>query len=383
MISGHAILLQSDWQFIKQQDTTAVFVGLGLIVGFIVILLIGGRVSARGRGSGSRAGARYTRRAFRRTAAAYGLSRTQTEILENLARVCRVGQPMLLFTNSGLLDDVLKKGIYSVTRGAASDATRSTPEDRQKRLATYLSIKQSIERNTRRAGGIRSTTLIRNGQDVNIVFPDGSRIQTRVTANLRRMLACEIPEGDGRRLRWRRGTRVRALFWRHGDSGYVFNTKILGYDTMGGHSVFLLQHSQTLRRSQRRAHRRRELNRNCFFYPILILESGRGRRARKRAVVQVNFRHVGRLQDVSAGGCSISSQIPLEPGKLLRVDFEIGRHHRLTAYGKVRRVTRDAGRRQTMHVMFTKVSSLALNEILSYVYGYSGVPAPERRYAIG
>jgi c-di-GMP-binding flagellar brake protein YcgR len=199
-----------------------------------------------------------------------------------------------------------------------------------------------------------------------------------VVTNLRRMLACEVPASAGDRLRWKRGARAKAVFWRHGDSGYAFMTKILGYEKMQGRSVFLLQHSQTLRRSQRRAHRRRELSRSCFFFPILVLTSGRGRRARKRAVVQENFRHVGKILDVSGGGCAIESQTPLQAGKLLRIDFELDRRRRITAYGKVRRTTRGAGRRGDMHVMFTRVSSRNMNQILSFVYDF-GETGSERQ----
>ena len=74
----------------------------------------------------------------------------------------------------------------------------------------------------------------------------------------------------------------------------------------------------------------------------------------------------------------MESQTSLEMGKLLRIDFELDRRHRITVYGKVRRASRSAGRRGSMHVMFTRVSSHNMNQILSFVYDY-GETGPERR----
>lgn len=359
--------------FIKQGDTAGAIAVAAIVFGLLVVLVVAAALTGGGRGLSVRRAARYTRNAFRRTAAAHGLSRAHVETLEALIAATRVAQPMLLFTSSGLLDDTLRKGLHALS------GNRQIPEEeRERRLATLLQIRQLIEKNARRGGAVASTAMLRPGQELSLAFPDGSNVQSRVTHNLRRMLACEIPAGFDRN-RWRKGTQLRAMLWRHGDSGYGFQTKIVAYDTIGGRAVFLLQHTKTMRRSQRRAHRRKQIGRNCFFYPVLILESGHGRAARREAVVQESFRHLGVLDDVSAGGCAISTQVPLSRGKLLRVDFELGVGHRIVAFGKVQRVGEAENRRSTMHVMFTRVSGRQLNAILSYVYNYDTAAAGPQR----
>lgn len=369
------VLLQVS--FIKQGNTDAVITGTALVLGLILILVVAAALTGGGRIRNARRAARYTRKAFRRMAVAHGLSRTHVETLEALVAATRVGQPMLLFSSSGLLDDTLRKGIH-----ALSGNRQISEEERERRLTILLQIRQLIEKNSRRGGGVASTAMLRPGQELGLTFPDGTTHQSKVTHNLRRMLACEIPEGFDRN-RWRKGTPLRAMLWRHGDSGYGFQTKILAYDTIGGRPVFLLQHTKTMRRSQRRAHRRKSIGRNCFFYPVMILESGHGRAARREAVVQESFRHLGILEDISAGGCAISTQTPLPRGKLLRIDFELGNRRRIVAYGKVQRVGTGEARRSTMHIMFTRVSSRQMNAILSYVYNYDttlpGAPGTVRR----
>ena len=127
------MVLQTEWQFIKKQDPTAVVVGLSLMVGFVLILVISNYVSSRRRGGGGTRQAKHTRNTFRRAAQTYGLSKTHTSVLENLIRVTKVRQPMLVFSNPGLLDDVLKKGIYSL--GSNPELTE---DERQRRLSQYF-----------------------------------------------------------------------------------------------------------------------------------------------------------------------------------------------------------------------------------------------------
>jgi hypothetical protein len=360
--------------FIGQGDANAAITAVAIVLGLVLALAVAGSVTGARRRT--RSSARYTRMAFRREAAAHGLSRTHVEALEALVSATRLGQPMLLFTSSGLLDETLRKGIYSLRMNA-----QIPDAEKQRRLSVLLQVRQLIDKNSRRRGGVASTAMLGQGQELTLTFPDGSSVQSRVTHNLRRLLACEVPPEVDRN-RWRKGTPLRAMLWKHGDSGYGFQTKIMAYDSIGGRPVFLLQHTRTMRRSQRRAHKRRAIGRNCFFYPVMILETGHGKSARREAVVQQSFRHLGILQDISAGGCAIASQAPLARAKLLRVDFELGNRRRIVAYGKVQRVGEPDGGRSTMHVMFTRLSSLHLNEILSFVYDYDVSPAAAVRTTV-
>ncbi len=362
---SNLILLQSRIQFWPEQNVTSIIVGIALILIFVVVLLVGGIMAGKGKKSVA-SQRKFNRNVFQRMASNVGLAKTQLESLEKLIKVCKVKQPFLIFSNAGLLDDILKKGIYSVNHNK-----ELSEGDKEKRLNDYYKIKEKLERSSRRGVGITSTNLIRPGQSIVISLPDGTQLQTKIVTNLKRMLVCAIPdELAADSLTWKRGTNIKAHFWRNNDSGYVFASKILGYDSVQGRPTFLIQHSRTLKRNQQRKFRRRPLARSCFFYPIEIVSVGKGRNVRRRAYVQENFKHIGNFLDISAGGCSVNSQAPLERGKLLMIMFEIERGERLTAYGKVRRVTQSKGLFSVMHIMFTKVTSRNLNNIYSYVYNY-------------
>ena len=371
-----SVLLQSGgFRFFQQADRRTLWIFVGVVGVFLVLLVAASLATRRNRPLDPEQRRKYNRFVFARMAREMGLQKAHVDTLEYLVKACKVMQPFLVFSNPGLLDDVLRKGIYSLER-----AQGLSEEERESRLTVIFQIKQAVERSARLGVGIRSTSLLRPGQPLVVVTEAGGRYASQVVSNMKDTLALSTPrDTSGQEMRWQKGTPLKVSFWRDGDAGYVFETRTRGYETVKGASSLLILHSKTLRREQRRKHRRRPLDRPCFLYPIQVVEAGEGAGRKPKAVVQASQRRLGTMQDISGGGCSVSSLSPLGPGSLLRLDFEIGKGSTLTVYGKVRRVRQEQRRGGVMHVMFTRVSGQHLNRIYSYVYNYTSQSAAPAR----
>jgi c-di-GMP-binding flagellar brake protein YcgR len=362
-------LLQTGYQFLPTPGTRSITIVLVIAGVIVVLLLVGGILGyRRSHYMDPDQRQRYRHSEFRKMANSIGLGKQHIAYLEYLVRVCKVKQPFMVFTNAGLLDDVLRKGIFSLHQD-----TSIKPEERERRMAFLFQIKQIIERNAKRGIGINSSHLLKIGQGVVIGPEGGGQFQSRVMSNMRDMLALSAPKNEaGSTLRWQRGSRLKLTFWREGDAGYTFESKVLAYDSIKAQPCILVQHSKTLRREQQRRFRRSALNRPCFFYPVHIVEQQAGRKTERKAMIQTNRRVLGHVQDISAGGCAISTMYPLPGGSLCKAEFEITRQNRITVFGKIKRV-RSLGlhRGGVMHLMFTTLSSRHLNQIYSYVYDYA------------
>jgi c-di-GMP-binding flagellar brake protein YcgR len=367
------ILLQTKYNFLASPDRRSILIFLVIAAVFVGIIILGGILSRRrNRNIDPVQRRKYGRYVFHRMAKNIGLQKHHIEILENLIRVCSVRQPFLIFSSSGLLDDVLKKGIYALHQN-----TKMNEDERERKLTYLFQIKQIIERNTRRGIGVRSTIMLRPGQSVTVSTETGAHYSTRVVSNLKDMVALAAAQDDaGSQIRWPRGTRLKVNFWRESDAGYAFESKVLGYERIKGAVCVLLHHAKTLQREQQRKYRRSPIHRPCFFFPVLIVDSGSGRRAKKKAVVQASRRYLGNLVDISAGGCSINSVYPLSTGSLCKIEFELARRQRITVFGKVKRIRKTGFRSGVMHIMFTKLSSRYLNQIYLYVYDFAPPRSP-------
>lgn len=356
------IVLQAGFQFLTpdQAGRTDVAWFAAVFGGVVLLILVGALVSRSRRGRSPEEMRRYGRHLFRRTAKSLGLTAVQAETLERLVEATKIRQPFLVFSSPALLDDVLRRGLYSI------EANRTgSEEEREARKAVIFGIKQAIERNARRSTVLRSTHLVKPGQVLAIGTGSGGRFQSRVVSNMKDFLTILAPAADG--TRWPRGTPVDIYFWREGDAGYTFRSKVLGYDTVKGVSCVLVQHSKTLRKEQRRKARRKALMRACFYYPVKITDAGGAR----RAVIEHSLRALGTVVDLSTGGCAIQTLSPFEPGRLVMVEFDIERKTPIRAFGKVRGVRRQGARGGVMHIMYTRVTRQYLNRICEFVYDFA------------
>jgi c-di-GMP-binding flagellar brake protein YcgR len=355
------IVLQTGFRFINPGGTSEVswvwFVGV--LGGIALLILIGALVGRSRRGRTPEEMQRYSRHLFRKTAKSMGLTAVHVETLERLVAATKLRQPFLVFSSPSLLDDVLRRGLYSVEANRAA-----TEEEREARKAVIFGIKQAIERNARRSTVLRSTHLVKPGQ-VLAVGTESAKFQSRVVSNMKDFLTILAPAADG--ARWPRGAPVDIYFWREGDAGYTFRSKVLGYDTVKGISCVLVQHSKTLRKEQRRRARRKQLMRACFYYPVRIADEG----GQRRAVIEHNLRALGTVVDLSTGGCAVQTLSPYEPGRLVMVEFDIERKTPIRAFGKVKGVRRQGTRGGVMHVMYTRVTRQYLNRICEFVYDFT------------
>jgi c-di-GMP-binding flagellar brake protein YcgR len=372
------LLATMDYKLIATGDSRTLLY-FGIAIGVVILLIVvGALVNRTRRPQSADEVQKVSSAAFRRAGRSVGLAPQHVQALEELVRIARVKQPLLVFSSAGLLDDVLKKGLYSI------DGARDAAEgEKERRKAVLFQVKQIIEKNARKGAVMRSSVMLKPGQLLTVTPGGGGHFASKVVSNMKDFLTISAPAGAaGAEMRWMRGTPVAVYFWRENDAGYTFPSKVLGYDTVKGLSCVLIQHSKTLRREQRRKARRREIMRACFYYPIRIVETGSARRPERKASVEQNLRSIGTVVDLSAGGCAIRTLSPFERGKLVMVEFDIERRAPIRAFGKVMGIARRQGRGGIMHVMFTSVTRQHLNRICSFVYDFS-LPPEVRQPAAG
>jgi c-di-GMP-binding flagellar brake protein YcgR len=368
-------LLQTQYNFIDSGDSSTLYIVLAIFVAGVGALVVYNALSNRGRPNTPRR--TNSKRVFMRTAREHGLDKDQSERLLTLTRMGKVRQPFLVFTNQGLLDDLLKRGFY-----ALDNEVGISPKAREARTSQLFLIKRKLEAHAADAAS-RSSEQVEPGTEVSIIPEMGGRFPTRVLASLKEHLACMVPmDEQANQLRWKPGVRVKVVFYQEGGKGYSFLSKVAGYETVRGRPALLVKYSKTMGREQQRRHRRRIVERPCFVFPIEVTEVNDGKQTVKRAAIQTQNRALGTLIDISAGGAAIRSVSPVAAGRLVKVEFEFSRTERLAVFGKVKRVRPQPPRGGVMHLQFTRMSRQHLNQIHRYVYEFATAPPVSARQRV-
>jgi c-di-GMP-binding flagellar brake protein YcgR len=369
MVLFMGFLLQTTGYLAPPDRTSTIILGIIILI-LILVIVIGNIISKRRSTTKSRSKSRkgYNKFIFDRMAKDIGFSKNHIDTLKKLVMIARVRHPLLLFTNTNLLDTVLKKGIYSIERQPAL-----SEGERIQLLNTIYEIKQTIEYHSKKGIGLKSTYLIKPGQLFTIQMQNSDRYHTKLITNHSNALLCSYPAVPaGKNYLFRRGTRITAFFWRENDSGYSFPSKILGQDKKRGIPSIALQHSKKIKREQNRRFSRKPLKKSCFIYPLQVFTTGSKKRPRKKVVTQENLRHMGVIFNISAGGCKVGCATIHKTGSYVKLEFDIKPRTPVSALGKIQSIKRrpGVGANHVIHVKFVKLSNKSRNYIYSYVYNY-------------
>ncbi len=348
-------------------DLQSIIIFIILLVGIILLLVIGGKMSKRKTTySGKASKKKYSRWVFHRLAHNSGLSKNLIKVLDSLIKKYKIREPFLLFSNNRLLDQLVNKAMYTINNNL-----KLTIEQKENMTNSLFQIKQIIDHKAKKSLGITSSHLLRSGQSLLFVFADGVQIRSKILKNIKKNLSCILPQsGVSDNSRWKKNTKLKVLFWRQNDSGYMFLTKVVGFGKHEEQKTVEITHSSSLKRNQQRNAKRRVLNRKCFYYPIEVFNFTKGRKTKKKAVVQYNLRHLGSVIDICAGGCSINTKNVLEKSKYLKMEFKVNTAEELSIYGRVRRISKSEDNNYIMHIIFTNISKHNKNQVYSYVYNY-------------
>ena len=352
------ILLQQEIQFFAQPDPAQTRTTL-IVFGILVVLAIGAAVVSARKG-GVRPGRTI---GLGSAARKYGLDAEQRRTLRELVRSLSLRNPGRLLTNGPYLNHAIRRRFEQL------DAAGLPDSERERRKSMLFSIKRTIDA-TASVKLLPTTRHLRVGLPVHVSTSDAGEHESLVASNVHNGLGIEMPyERRSHRPGHKKGTPLEVSFVDDEGRLYAFKTRVLGFNTLHGASIMFVEHALNVRETQKRRSPRRGYDRPCYFYPVTILTTGRGRRQKTQAFVNRNRRIFGRIEDLSAGGCAIRTQIPLAKGHILKIDFESTEGTRISVYGMVRAVDQQRARGRVMHIKFTRVSRKHLNQIESYVYG--------------
>ena len=106
-----------------------------------------------------------------------------------------------------------------------------------------------------------------------------------------------------------------------------------------------------------------------YRFLVYLDETGKGRKKKSRLVVN-NKRFSGTLLDISIGGCSIKTSIPVQAGSRMKIGIDYADNYKISTLGQVLRANRSGSLGNILHIKFLKVPRRAYNSISAIVYGY-------------
>ena len=291
-----------------------------------------------------------------------GFNFREINLLRKVAIENRLKDPTSLFWSIKQLDNSIK-GIILKYRSEGEESSTDASDfvsklyDFRKRVEFQLP-KYKL--------GLKTTRDIASRQRVKLSTPGLGPFYSIVVENLRRYLALSYPQGQTvpQGFTWR-GQQISVYFWRGGDAGYFFSSKVIEDFIDRKYPIIHIAHSGNLIRTQKRKSIRVDINSNAILFPLRniqeaneVVESGRGLRCK--------------VVDISEDGAAVLIGGRAKVGLPIKIQFDLAEDI-IIMNGVVKGLNYDEGKnRSILHIQAFTPSNNMKNRILSYVYNIFG-----------
>jgi hypothetical protein len=296
-----------------------------------------------------------------RISSAYGLDRKQTKLLEFVFRNDAVSDPARVMITPAILDRHFQQAFRVIEKNSTTD------EDAQQRLSSLFSLRNAIEA-AYGSEGASAESLAENTPAILVVGKDTYPV--KVISSKGKNVVTEIPRSIlGTPVRFNKGTKLSLSFFTKSSNGFSFDGHIVGTTTTEHGAGLQINHTGRAKPLVKRRFRRKQIEIECEFFIVNVKETGTEKKKTVKLVVDPR-RHIGTIQDISAGGCALQTKSRIQAGSRLKISIEYNENYLINVLGQVIRSNR-SGTRTILHIKFIKVPRRAFNSISTLVFGYN------------
>ncbi|UCB46529.1 MAG: PilZ domain-containing protein [Spirochaetota bacterium] len=349
------------FQFGGPSSAQWIILALVVLVVGVTLVITARRFGASSRKKKKAVGAGWHN--FYQIAKTRNLSKNETEILKRLVATYGLSKPALIFTSTHILDSCIQRAVRKL------GIQEIKGESKEDMINTYYRLRNKVVRN-RGVKGIATTKDIPVGAKLRVGVENYGTFPANVNRNVDEYLGIGVPiHPQGKMVPWSK-QKVKCSYWKDDDASYNFDTKVIDVIVENEVHSICLKHTDKIVRVQKRRHPRKSMSLPVIYSRIKIIQE----EGKKKAVVDRKDSHWGTILDISVGGCSIETQIPIDKNNYVKTQFDLREEYKIVAFGKVMRIERNPGRKTwIMHIKFTKIDKKHKNEIFAVLYNYQTI----------
>ena len=306
-------------------------------------------------------GSRWNFVVLRRIASDIGLNREKTKMLEFVMRTSGVTDVAQAFESSDNLDRHFKQAYNAILETSSSD------EELNRRLSVLFATRNIVEIYINTVN-ITSTRQIKADTAAILILDDGAAsYPTKIVSSKSEALVAAHPTQKGVPVAIARGTKVTIAFFANSNKSFSIPSRVLGSRTVvGSRRELLIAHSSRINKLSKRRFRRRSMEIEARFFLVRVEASALG----KQRMFVDKRKLTGTILDISVGGCSMKTLVPVAAGQRIKIEFARDKKTSVAALGEVMRMNRSGGSAM-VNVRFLKIPRKSLNHINSLVYEYT------------
>lgn len=295
----------------------------------------------------------------------YGFTKDQADLFTRLCNGNRIGNPSRFLQEKNDFDELFTRTLKYLDSQKASGG-----KSEQYKTILYT-IKEKVDNFKHASRHLTSTRGIRTGQQITITTKKDEQYPSTVILNTQDGLLCSVPrDAFENELRLPLWSRITVFFYAGTGESYQLDTKIRRYESARNETRMVIAHTDTIKALPNRNHVRKSLLVPCRFTPVTVANIVNGKHTEHKYYPS-NRIFDGSLEDISAGGCSISTNAPIPVGEYAQITCKLDGVNDDTIIAKVvkHRAIEDSSA-TVMHIQFSKIPRVSMNRIFAFIYNH-------------
>ncbi|MCR4940311.1 MAG: PilZ domain-containing protein [Treponemataceae bacterium] len=241
----------------------------------------------------------------------------------------------------------------------------------QNELSLLFSIKQKVDNSRKTLSNLTSTASIPAGDTIFYFSDTKEQFESKILENTKNELILSIPKDIfNNPIKPPVLSKISLLYQTKNGSAYLSDVRIIRYQNTTGAGEMVTSHCNNMQSYQRRQFKRINMNIPCTFSAVKITTGGSGEKA-EITYTPMERKYSGLLLELSAGGCSIMTNMNIREKQYIRTELNIDGEQADSVIGLIVNTTPITDKRQyVLHILFVKISSKTRNKIFARVYEY-------------
>lgn len=260
---------------------------------------------------------------------------------------------------------------FSTKFNDISNQTNKKDDIIQSELSLLFSIKQKVDNSRKTLSNLTSTASIPTGDSIFYFSDTKEQFESKILENTKNELILSIPKDIfNNPIKPPALSKISLLYQTRNGNCYLSDVRIIRYQNTTGDGEMVTSHCNNMQSYQRRQFKRINMNIPCTFSAVKITTGGSGDKA-DITYTPMNNKYTGQLLELSAGGCSIMTNMNIREKQYIHTELNIDDSQADSVIGLIVNTTPITDKRQyVLHILFVKISSKTRNKIFARVYEY-------------
>ncbi len=288
------------------------------------------------------------------------LEKDEKDVLIDFCKRNRTPNILYLVKEFSAFDSLLKELFQEY--GSESDENGKT---------SIFSLRKKISNVYNQKYVIKNTKLLNAGTGFIYTKAKGFHYRLVLAENLIDGMVIDIPDELNTETDFPKPLeKISLVFEAKDGSPYTIESRLVRFQLgKDGKQQMIAAHTDKIANLQKREFERADIDFPCKFSSVRIEIEKKGKKERTAFKISEKY-YDGKLEDVSSGGCKLSTSLPIKAGQNINIKGPFNKKQTDSAIGVIARTTKRSEDTFVLHIKFIKIEQAVANRINAMVIHY-------------